>query len=132
MIGNIKFIKEWQAIVCWKKSIYLYRCSVNVRQCQILYLQVQIHNNIHTTLGCLPVQALHVFISFSENYVRLLDLLLFSWEAFFFMRFTSDIIQCNFILVSFLSNRLFQSFFKKTYYCVKREILPFVCSFICF
>lgn len=92
----------------FKNIICLYRCSMNVHQCHILYLQVQIHNYIHTTLGCLFKTCMHMFIFFSENYVRLLDLLL-SFGEDFSMGFISDISQCKFIFVSFLSNKFPQS-----------------------
>lgn len=92
----------------FKNIICLYRCSVNVLQCHILYLQVQIHNYIHTTRGCLFKTCMHMFIFFSENYVRLVDLLLSFGEAFS-MGFIYAISQCKFIFVSFLSSTFPQS-----------------------
>lgn len=64
MIAKIKFIKDGkQFFVGKKRRICLYRCSVKIHQCQILYLQVQMHNYIHTTLGCLfkPCMCLSLF-----------------------------------------------------------------------
>ena len=98
---------------------------MNVHQCQILYLQVQIRNYIHTTLVCLfkPCMCLSLFQKImSDSWI-----FYFCLGKVFSMGLIGDIIQCNFIFVSFLSNRFSHSFKrkKKAYYCVKREIFDF-------
>lgn len=92
-------IKEWQAILSWKKRICLYTYSVSVRQCQILHLQVQIHNYIHTTLGYLfkPCMCL----SFFQRIMSDCWIFCFFLGKLFPMGFVSDIIQCNFIFCFF-------------------------------
>lgn len=92
-------IKEWQAILRWKKRICLYTCSVSVRQCQILHLQVQIHNYIHTTLGCLFKPCM--YLSFFQRIMSDCWIFCFFLGKLFSMGFVSDIIQCNFIFCFF-------------------------------